>query len=103
MSTAQTPENFDNRDLTQFGDPVIQPNAPFSEDFNNPLRQTIETDDTRNLKTVRDAKTAFRDYLKAKENQVLVFEDQIEGDMMVLPHEHRWSATSGVRQYRQHF
>ena len=99
MSTTQPTGDFGNVADLQLGDRVDRPDAPFSADADDPLRATVAEDDTRDLVTVGDATDAFEDYLEAKENQVLVFEDQNEGDMLVLPHEHRWSATYRRRTY----
>lgn len=99
MSVADGGSDFDVTQPLQLGDRVDRPEAPFSADSDSPLRATIEEDDTRSLVTVGDATDAFEDYLAAKENQVLVFQDQNHGDMLVLPHEHRWSATYRRRTY----
>ena len=99
VSSAETGSDFDNLADLQLGERVDRPEAPFSADPDSPLRATIEEDDTRDLVTVGDATDAFEDYLAAKENQVLVFEDQNEGDHLVLPHEHRWSSTYRRRTY----
>jgi len=99
VSTAETGGDFDNLADLELGERVDRPNAPFSADPDSPLRATVEQDDTRDLHTVGEATDAFEDYLAAKENQVLVFEDQNEGDHLVLPHEHRWSSTYRRRTY----
>ena len=99
VSLAETGSDFDNLADLELGERVDRPEAPFSADPDSPLRATIEEDDTRDLVTVGDATDAFEDYLAAKENQVLVFEDQNEGDHLVLPHEHRWSSTYRRRTY----
>ena len=99
VSLAETGSDFDNLADLELGERVDRPEAPFSSNPDSPLRATVEEDDTRDLLTVGDATDAFEDYLAAKENQVLVFEDQNEGDMLVLPHEHRWSSTYRRRTY----
>jgi len=99
VSVAETGSDFDNLADLQLGDRVDRPNLPFSTDPTSPLRATVAEDDTRDLVTVGDATDAFEDYLAAKEGQVLVFEDQNHGDRLVLPHEHRWSATYRRRTY----
>ena len=99
VSSAGTGSDFDVTADLELGDRVDRPEAPFSSDPDSPLRATVEEDDTRDLLTVGDATDAFEDYLAAKENQVLIFEDQNEGDHLVLPHEHRWSSTYRRRTY----
>ena len=99
VSAADSAENWDSRDRVSLGDQISRPNAPFSADQDDPLRQTVAEDDTRALETVGDATEAFEDYLAAKEGQVLVFEDQESGDKMVMPHEHRWQSTYRRRTY----
>jgi hypothetical protein len=99
--TARTESNesFDDVAHLQLGETVDDPAAPFSEDDESPLRATVEKDDTRSLRTVGDATEAFEDYLKAKEHQTLVFEDQNSGDYLVRDHEHRWSPEYRRRTY----
>lgn len=92
-------DSFDELSDLDLGDSVSDPAAPFSEDPDSPLRATVEKDDTRGLETVGDATEAFEDYLRAKEDQVLVFEDQVEGDYLVRDHEHRWSPEYRLRTY----
>jgi len=99
VSTTQSSGDFDNLSDLELGERVDRPNAPFSTDPDNPLKATVEEDDTRRLETVGDATDAFEDYLAAKEGQVLAFEDQNTGDYLVLPHEHRWSSTYRRRTY----
>jgi len=99
MSTTQPTGDFDNTADLELGDRVDRPNAPFSADPDDPLRATVAKDDTRDLQTVGEATEAFEDYLAAKEGQVLVFEDQNEGDYLVLPHEHRWQSEYRRRTY----
>ena len=99
VSSAETGSDFDNLADLELGERVDRPEAPFSSDPDSPLRATVEEDDTRDLLTVGEATDAFEDYLAAKENQVLIFEDQNEGDHLVLPHEHRWSSTYRRRTY----
>ncbi len=106
MSSALDGSSFDNLDRLELGDRVDRPDIPFSADPDDPLRLTVEEDDTRKLETVGDAVDGFEDYLRAKENQVLVFEEQLDsdddrdqGNMLVLPHQHRWSADYRCRTY----
>lgn len=78
----------------------------FSSDRENPefrltaagesIMKTVDEGDTRFLSTIPEAIDAFEDYLRAKENSVLVLEDQDDGSKLVIPHNHRWRA-----QYRR--
>lgn len=63
------------------------------------LRKTIEADDTRTLKGMEEAVSALEDYLVAKDGQYLVMEDRESGDMLVLPHSHRFTADYRKRTY----
>jgi hypothetical protein len=78
------------------GDEVELRDVPIDEDG---LRGTVAEDDTRTLETVGEAVEAWEDYLDAKENQMLVMEEEESGDHLVVPHEHRWSADYRRRTY----
>ena len=74
MSAASSGET--ERDL-ELGDEVELRDVPIDEEG---LRATVEQDDTRTLNTVEEAVGAFEDYLDAKENQMLVMEEEESGD-----------------------
>lgn len=78
------------------GDEVELQDVPIASDG---IRATVDKDDTRNLETVEEAVEAFHDYLDAKENQMLVLEEEESGDMLAVPHEHRWSSEYRRRTY----
>ncbi|GAA0729973.1 hypothetical protein J2744_003093 [Halorubrum trapanicum] len=80
----------------QLGDEVELREVPIDEDG---LRATVEKDDTRTLNTVGEGVEAWEEYLDAKENQMLVMEEEESGDHLVVPHEHRWSADYRRRTY----
>ena len=83
------------RDL-ELGDEVELREVPIDEDG---VRATVEKDDTRTLNSVGEAVEAWEEYLDAKENQMLVMEEEESGDHLVVPHEHRWSADYRRRTY----
>jgi len=76
VEPTQTPKN---RQTGFGGDRPDYENLEFNS--GEPIRATVEKDDTRKLKTCADAVDAFEDYLDAKEDQVLVLEDQLNGDV----------------------
>lgn len=80
----------------ELGDEVELRDVPIDEEG---LRATVAQDDTRTLNTVGEGVEAFEDYLDAKENQMLVMEEEESGDHLVVPHEHRWSADYRRRTY----
>lgn len=80
----------------ELGDEVELRDVPIDEDG---LRATVEKGDTRTLETVGESVKAHGDYLDAKEDQMLVMEEQESGDHLVVPHEHRWSADYRRRTY----
>lgn len=80
------PETIANR--------VDSTEVPISSD--GPVRVTVEKDDTRSPETMAELVECHRDYLEAKEDAVLVLREQESGDVMVMPHIHRWKA-----QYRK--
>jgi len=93
VSAASSGETGDDLEL---GDEVELRDVPIDEEG---LRATVEQDDTRTLNTVEEGVEAFEDYLDAKENQMLVMEEEESGDHLVVPHEHRWSADYRRRTY----
>lgn len=93
MSAASSGET--GADL-QLGDEVELREVPIDEDG---IRATVEKDDTRTLNTVGEGVEAWEEYLDAKENQMLVMEEEESGDHLVVPHEHRWSADYRRRTY----
>ena len=88
-SSSDPPETPKNRQSQFGGDKPDFDNLEFNS--GEPLRATVEEGDTRKLETCRDAIEGFEHYLEAKENQVLVLEDNNNGDILVLRHEHRWT------------
>ena len=67
--------------------------VPFSSDE---VRATVSKGDTRTLETVSGALEAFRDYQADKEDSVLVLGDVDGDEVLVIPHNHRWTP-----EYRQ--
>ena len=90
MSTAETTLDVKLGEETGLRDVPLDPEG---------IRVTVEKDDTRTLNTVDEACKAWYDYLDAKENQMLVMEEQESGDHLVVPHEHRWSSGYRSRTY----
>ena len=78
------------------GDDVELRNVPIASDG---LRVTVGKDDTRTVETVGEAVEAHGDYLAEKENQMLVMEDNEQGDLLVVPHTHRWDPQYRRRTY----
>ena len=76
------------------GDDVGVSGAPLSD--SKTLQVTVDEGDTRTPDTMGETVEAWEDYLRAKEGQVLCMEDQVHGDMLVVPHSHRWDG-----QYRK--
>lgn len=62
--------------------------VPFN--YGAPELVTVDEGDTRKLESGNDAIVAWKDYTEAKENRVLLLEEQDEGDILVLPHNHRF-------------
>ena len=90
MSTAQ------NTASVELGEETGLRDVPLDSEG---IRATVEKDDTRTLNTVDEAVTAWYDYLDAKENQSLVMEEQETGDLLVVPHTHRWDADYRRKTY----
>jgi hypothetical protein len=61
--------------------------VPISSD--GPVRATVEEGDTRSVSTIEEAVDVHRDYQEAKEDAVLVLQEQESGDVIVMPHNHR--------------
>jgi len=76
------------------GEEVGVRDAPVSE--SETLQVTIDEGDTRRPGDMGELVEAWEDYLVAKEGQVLCMEDMINGDVLVVPHSHRWDS-----QYRR--
>lgn len=83
----ETAENGQSR----FSENPDYSEIPFTDKL-EAVRATVEEGDTRTLETVEEAVDAFEDYLIAKENANLVMREKNEGDLLVLPHNHRWTA-----------
>jgi hypothetical protein len=62
-------------------------------------RVTVGKDDTRTVETVGETVEAHGDYLAEKENQMLVMHDNEQGDLLVVPHTHRWDPQYRRRTY----
>lgn len=52
--------------------------------------KNVTADQVRRIETVADGITAHAEYIDKKENAVLVLEEEISGDVRVLPYTHRW-------------
>lgn len=79
---------------SEFGSRLDLSEVPVSSDGS--VRVTVEEGDVRSPESMRDLVECHRDYLEAKEDAVLVLQEQESGDVMVMPHIHRWKA-----QYRR--
>lgn len=78
------------------GDDVELRDVPIASDSR---RVTVGKDDTRTVETVGEAVEAHEDYLAEKENQMLVMHDEKQGDLLVVPHTHRWDPQYRRRTY----
>jgi hypothetical protein len=76
------------------GDKIDPTEVPVASD--GPVRVTVEEDDTREPETMAELVECHRDYLEAKEDATLVLREEDSGDVMVMPHVHRWKT-----QYRR--
>ena len=93
-SPSQPGERSENGQ-SRFSETPVYSEIPFTDDLES-VRATVEEGDTRTLSTVAEAVEAFEDYLRAKENSVLVMRETVEEDLLVIPHNHRWT-----HQYRK--
>jgi len=82
MSAAETTASVELGEKTGLRD------VPLDSDG---IRVTVDEGDTRTCESVEEAVQARYDYLDAKENQSLILEDKESGDLLAVPHTHRWS------------
>ena len=80
-----------------FGTQLDLSDVPVSSDGS--VRVTVDEGDVRSPESMRDLVECHRDYLDAKEDAVLVLRERESGDMMVMPHIHRWKAQYRKRTY----
>lgn len=89
-SQSHLPETAEN------GDIELSPVTGSSEiplvSSNESLRVTIREGETRYLDNSQEAIEAHSDYLDEKEDANLVLQDVATGDLLVIPHNHRWRA-----------
>lgn len=96
LTVTERPESSKSAELAPetIANRVDSTKVPISSDGS--VRVTVEEGDTRSPETMAELVECHRDYLEAKEDAVLVLQEQESGDVMVMPHIHRWKT-----QYRK--